>query len=441
MSTQKQYDVVVVGASVGGCTAATLYAKRGLKVALLEISKDLAHYKKICTHYVQPVATDTIRKLGLAELIEAAGGRRNDLEMRLPWGWVRGGDPEALGYGYNIRRQMLDPILRDLAINTPGVSFFPGTSVRGVIRDDDGRVGGVVAEGDAGSGEFCAPLVVAADGRSSKTAQLAGVKAHVHDNGRFTYFTYYRGVPLSSGATSHYWHLHPNLAYAFRNDDDTTLLGIFVSKGALREFKADPMSNFRRFWENVPDPPLIGNASPISELRGITEIPNQWRPAAAPGIAFVGDAAMVLDPIWGTGCGFAFLSADWLVEHTAPAFGAGKDMLGALDRGLEGYRKVHRSRTRWHYAHIASFSKVRDYNIFERLVFSAATRDAKLATRVLAYISRAVGPFHLITPAALCRAVMVNLGAMLSGRNRPRIRRPREIAFPATVEIGGVDVG
>lgn len=126
MSTQKQYDVVVIGASVGGCTAATLYAKRGLKVALLEISKDLAHYKKICTHYLQPVATDTIRKLGLAELIEAAGGRRNDLEMWLPWGWVRGGDPEALGYGYNIRRQTMDPILRDLAINTPGVSFFPG---------------------------------------------------------------------------------------------------------------------------------------------------------------------------------------------------------------------------------------------------------------------------------------------------------------------------
>ena len=195
-----------------------------------------------------------------------------------------------------------------------------------------------------------------------------------------------------------------------------------MNKGALREFKADPMGNFRRFWEKVPDPPLIGNASPISELRGITEIPNQWRPAAAPGIAFVGDAAMVLDPIWGTGCGFAFLSADWLVEHTAPAFGAGKDMLRTLDRGLESYRKVHRSRTRWHYAHIASFSKVRDYNMFERLVFSAATRDAKLATQVLTYLSRAVGPFHLISPAALCRAAMVNLGAMLSGRKSPQSR-------------------
>ena len=208
----------------------------------------------------------------------------------------------------------------------------------------------------------------------------------------------------------------PNLAYAFRNDDDTTLLGIFLPKGELRAFKADPMGNFRRFWEGVPDPPLIGDAAPICELRGATEMPNHWRPASAPGLAFVGDAAMALDPIWGTGCSYAFASADWLVEQTAPAFGAGKDLLGSLDRGLARYRKIHRSRTRWHYMHIAGLSTVRDLNLAERLVFAAATRDAELATRVLTYLGRTVGPLHLATPSALCRTALVNLGALFSGR-------------------------
>jgi menaquinone-9 beta-reductase len=415
-----KYDVVVIGASVGGCTAAILYARKGLNVALLEKSNDIAHYKRLCTHYLQPAAIGTIRKLGLDSLIEAADGLRNNLEVWTEWGWIRGGDPETLGYGYNIRRQTMDPILRSLALRTPGITFHPGTSVADLIRDARGRIGGVVAEGRAGREEFHAPLVVAADGRASRTAELSGVKANVDANGRFSYFTYYRGIPLCTDVNSQYWHLHPSLCFGLRNDDNTTLLGIVVPRSELRAFKTDPMGNFRRFWDHVPDAPRIGMAAPICELRGYTEIPNQWRPASAPGIAFVGDAAMVLDPIWGTGCCYAFLSADWLVERTAEALQAGKDKLGALDRGLDRYRKHHRSQTRGHYSHIASLSGLRRFNPIESLVFSAATRDPVMANRILSYLSRTVGPSHLMTPAALLRASLVNLGAFLSGRNAPK---------------------
>jgi flavin-dependent dehydrogenase len=411
------YDVVVVGASVGGCTTAILFARHGLNVALVEKANDREQYKKICTHFLQPAALGTIRKLGLAERIEAAGGLRNDLEVWTEWGWIRDGGPGTLDHGYNIRRQTLDPILRGLAIETPGVSFHPGTSVGDLVRDASGRLGGVVAEGRSGRTEVLAPLVVAADGRSSRLARLAGVEAHVRDNNRFTYFTYYRDLPLSTGASSHYWYLHPNLAYAFRNDDDTTLLGIFLPRSELRAFKTDPLGNFRKFWDHVPDAPRIGDATPIGELRGVTEIPNQWRPASVPGLAFVGDAAMVLDPIWGTGCSFAFQTAAWLVEQTAGAFGTTRNIACAIDRGLDRYRKQQRSRTRGHFAHIASFSRVRRHNPIEHLMFSAATRDTKVARRVLTYLGRTVGPSHLATPAALCRASLVNLGALLRGRN------------------------
>ena len=425
MTTPRKYDVVVVGASVGGCAAAILYARHGLNVALVEKSKDVAHYKKVCTHYLQPLALGTLRKLGLVERIEAAGGRRNDLEAWTEWGWIRGGDPARVGHGYNIRRQTLDPILRSLALGTPGV-IVPrrGLGLRPDPRRPraDRRRGG---RRGRGAGGVPRPLVVAADGRTSRVAKLAGVEAHVDDNGRFTYYTYYRGVALSSGGNAQYWHLHPNLAYAFRNDDDTTLLGIFLPKGELRAFKADPMGHFRRFWDGVPDPPLIGDAAPICELRGATEMPNHWRPASAPGIAFVGDAAMALDPIWGTGCSYAFASADWLVEHTAPPSAPARTSSGR-STGVSRYRKIHRSRTRWHYMHIASLSTVRDLNRAERLVFSAATRDAELATRVLTYLGRTVGPLHLATPSALCRTALVNLAASSpAGRIARLARSPR----------------
>lgn len=410
MPARKQFDVVVVGASVAGSATAILYARQGLKVALLERGSKADQYKQVCTHFIQPAAIPTIRKLGLDKQIEAAGGLRNELEVWTRWGWIRASDPGAVGYGYNIRRQTLDPILRDTAAGTGGVCFFPATSANALLGDRGGRAAGVVANRHGETIQFVAPLVVAADGGHSRLAQLAGLKTRQRRNDRFTFYTYFRGLPLRSRANSQYWHLHPNLAYAFRNDDDTTLLGIFLPRRRLKEFQQDPLGNFCRFWRDAPDAPDITTAEPICPLRGITKIPNQWRPAAAPGIALVGDAAMVLDPIWGTGCSFAFLSADWLVQQTAPCLAAARRTTDAVDRGLRQYRRLHRARLRGHFWHIASFSKLREPNLLERLLFAAATRDPQVADRVLTYFGRTVGPAHLASPAGLCRAVLVNLG-------------------------------
>ena len=54
------FDVVVVGASVAGCTAARLYAQRGARVALVEKRPDVDAHKTVCTHYIQPSATPAI---------------------------------------------------------------------------------------------------------------------------------------------------------------------------------------------------------------------------------------------------------------------------------------------------------------------------------------------------------------------------------------------
>jgi hypothetical protein len=85
----------------------------------------------MCTHFIQPSATPTIERLGLAEPIEAAGGVRNGLEVWSRYGWMRprlGDDYRHPRYGYNIRRQKLDPMLRELAVETPGVELIWGNA-------------------------------------------------------------------------------------------------------------------------------------------------------------------------------------------------------------------------------------------------------------------------------------------------------------------------
>jgi 2-polyprenyl-6-methoxyphenol hydroxylase-like FAD-dependent oxidoreductase len=128
-SQAHEYDVAVVGASIAGCTLATFLGRAGARVALLERRPDPSAYKTMCTHFIQASATPTIRRLGLAESIEAAGGVRNGIEAWTRHGWVRPELDESSRhpqYGYDIRRQKLDPMLRELAAGTPGVDLLLG---------------------------------------------------------------------------------------------------------------------------------------------------------------------------------------------------------------------------------------------------------------------------------------------------------------------------
>ena len=138
MSGSSEYDVAVVGASVAGCTTAALLGRAGAKVALLEQRPDPAAYKTVCTHFIQASATPTIERLGLAERIETAGGIRNSVQIWTRYGWIRpdlDDDYRHPRYGYDLRREKLDPMLRELASDTTGspaataasASFRPGS--------------------------------------------------------------------------------------------------------------------------------------------------------------------------------------------------------------------------------------------------------------------------------------------------------------------------
>src|SRR5262245_39806908 len=111
--SRRDYDVIVVGASIAGCTAAIMFGRAGLHVGLVERRADPNAYKKVCTHYIQPSALPTIRRLGLEEQFVRAGAVRTELEAWTRWGWVRSAydHPQLRPYGYNLRRRTLDPLL------------------------------------------------------------------------------------------------------------------------------------------------------------------------------------------------------------------------------------------------------------------------------------------------------------------------------------------
>jgi menaquinone-9 beta-reductase len=268
MSNQFAFDVAVVGASIAGCTAATLFARKGLRVALLERSADPYAYKKVCSHYIQSCALPTLHRLGLAERIEAAGGVRNGVEIWTRWGWIRFGlDKRFPAHGYNLRREKLDPMVRAMAAETPGVSFLPGHTVTGVIVEED-RVAGVeVAVAGGGATATRARLVVGADGRRSKIGELVGIPAVEKPNNRFMYFAYFKNLPVAAGRHSMIWLLDPDAAYVFPNDDGLTLAMAGLAKEKLAEFKKDLEGSFLRFFQSLVQAPDFAKAAMGRRLR------------------------------------------------------------------------------------------------------------------------------------------------------------------------------
>ncbi|WP_035795569.1 NAD(P)/FAD-dependent oxidoreductase [Kitasatospora mediocidica] len=419
-STEYDYDVVISGASLAGSAAAILLARRGVRVALLERRSDPAAHKVLCTHSIQACAHPVLDELGLLPDLEEAGAVRNEGRWYTRWGWIEPrAAPEgpALPYAYNVRRSTLDPMIRAHAAATAGVDLLLGHQVTGLLAEG-GRTSGVRASTPQGEREIRARLVVGADGKDSAVAKSAGMPERRYANGRFGYLAQFRDLPLHGGF-GHTWFLEPDMAYAFPNEDGVTVVAVLPDKKRLPPFREDLEGSFLAFVRALPEAPPIDSAERISKIIGTVDYPLHSRKPIAPGVALIGDAALTSDPLWGVGCGWALQSAQWLAEAVAPA-ATGR---GDLDRSLAAYARTHRRRLAGHQFLAADYATARPFNPLERLMFSAAARDAAVARHMYRYASRLIGPARFLNPAALAKASGVNLRHRWAGAPDPQVSR------------------
>ena len=399
----KEFDVAVVGASVAGCTAARLFAQSGARVALIERRNDPAAFKVVCTHAILPPATAAIERLGLAPLLLERGVPRTGAQFWTPYGgWF---DLPADVRGWGVTRRMLDPLLRELTVNTPGVEYFAGWGASRVVFDHTRPAGLEVEDRSFRTMVIRARLLIAADGRNSTVARLAGVPGRVRPHNRFFYFAYWRGVEQTqvAGAPSvRLWILDPDGAAQFPNEDDLTVLVGAYHRSRLAEIRGDLERSYMRTLAALPDGPDLRNAERASKVIGKLEVPNVVRPAARPGIAFVGDAALATDPLFGVGLAFAFQSAEWLVDETSGAL----DGRHELDDALRRYRRKFLWRLGPHHVQIADFSTARKATPLERRLFRKATSDPQVARAFGQILARERSPLSLWNPRIAARLLV-----------------------------------
>lgn len=162
----KEVDVVVVGAGPGGSTAARECAERGLSVVLLDKAqfprdKPCGGGVNVRAARLLPFALDEVierRVVGMEVSVRRKGAYRKVAESPIT---------------YMTRRRRLDALLVQRAIDA-GAVLRERAPVREVTAGPD------VCHVRAGTEQFVARVVVAADGANGRTAKLAGIAVDLH---------------------------------------------------------------------------------------------------------------------------------------------------------------------------------------------------------------------------------------------------------------------
>jgi 2-polyprenyl-6-methoxyphenol hydroxylase-like FAD-dependent oxidoreductase len=315
-----RFDVIVVGARCAGSPLATLLARQGLQVGLVEratFPRDI-----LSTHIFQGPAIKFLRRLGVLERVLETGargvdrinGRQEDFHYHLDV-TPRPGDA---GTFMSVRRFVLDPILLDAA-EAAGVQAMMGTTVTDLVRDGH-RVTGVRVRGQGGERELHARLVVGADGRNSTVGQLAGArKYNVVPSERFGYWGFFAGAAPAEELVYHRW--ESRFIIAMPADGGLYQVITFPDMSFLPEFKQDRQAAFMAHARAcAPVAEVIGGAQLEGKLLGMLKFESFFREAAGAGWALAGDAGNFKDPAPGQGISDAFRQVEALAPIIAGAF-------------------------------------------------------------------------------------------------------------------------
>ena len=332
--TSSDADVIVVGAGPAGSAAAYHLAQRGLDVLVLE--KSQVPRDKVCGDGLTPRAVKQLIEMGVDTspqngwahnlgLRIISGGHR--LEMRWP-------DLATFpDYGMTRTRRDFDLVLATQA-RSAGARVIEGTTVSGPVRDDrTGRIVGVVARTSSGGDKgdevvYRAPLVVAADGNSTRLAVASGRERLDNRPMGVAVRSYYRSPAYSDDPwlESHLelWDgdtLLPGYAWVFGLGDGTVNVGLGILDSTAAAGKKLDYRALMQRWVDQADPaygfseetrtePIRGAALPMAFNR---------KPAYADGLLLVGDSAGMVNPFNGEGIAYAMESGQMAAEVIAQA--------------------------------------------------------------------------------------------------------------------------
>jgi menaquinone-9 beta-reductase len=320
-------DVIVVGAGPSGATTAYYLAQAGINVLVLE--KARFPREKVCGDGLTPRAVKALVAMGVDTSREAGWLRNKGLRvigagMRLELDWP---DLDAYpGYGLVRPRASFDEILARRA-QSAGAKLLEEHTVTGPVRDDrTGVITGVTATSEGATRTYRAPVVVAADGNSSRLAIAMGLHKREDRPIGVAVRTYYAS-PRHDDDYLESWldlwdgdKLLPGYGWVFGMGDGTSNVGLGLLNTSKAFGNTDYRNLLKRWLAGMPEEWGYVEENRTEPVRGAA-LPMGFNrtPAYYKGLLLAGDSAGMVNPFNGEGIAYAMESGEVLARVISQA--------------------------------------------------------------------------------------------------------------------------
>ena len=298
-SGASDFEVIVIGGSLAGASAAFILGSLGRRVLVLE----RGHFprRKACGEGLSALGIETLRRVGLSSALERVAGlpfrgyeiwnqgRRTEVEQH---------SEEAAGVG--VERYRLDASIAEACRALPTVQYRFGAMA---------EVAELSAEGalvQVGEEYFRSHFLIVADGRDSPTARKLGIAEELRGAGRYGISLPFAGEfqTLPGRVTV----ILGESFQAFLTPISPTLMNVSAlgSPNGVNLRSLVEGDSFQHLIEAV----TTFRGEPAGSVLGKQSLQNGRRTPYFGRALLIGDAAEHLDPIGGMGMTHALLSAE-----------------------------------------------------------------------------------------------------------------------------------
>lgn len=312
-TTSQNCDAVIVGGGIGGGALATVLARAGKSVLVLE--KSTIYRDRVRGEWIAMWGVEELKTLGLYDEFIAAGGHhlarhisysdehsREEAEAgTIPLATLAPGIPGPVTIGHPASCNLLNQLARDAG----------ATVLRGVddVKITAGESPGVSYLHEGGWQEAACRIIVGADGRGSHVRQALGIELHLDQQHHW-----FAGMLIENADG------FPEDLQVIGSENDVHFLVFPQGNGRARLYLGYPTDQSKRLageggqrafldafeLETMPYSDAIVNSTPAGPCNSY---PNQdaWteKPYAQGGV-LIGDAAGYNDPIIGQGLSITY---------------------------------------------------------------------------------------------------------------------------------------
>lgn len=316
----EEFDVAVIGAGPAGSLAATLLAKKGVKVLVVEKT---GFPRFVIGESLLPQSMEYLEKAGVLERLHEAGFQRKNgarFSDDRRFSTIDFSDKSSEGWSetYQVQREKFDFLLAEEAEKSGATVWYEST-ITNVVFDDQNV--SIMGSGKSGKFQVRCRFVVDASGygrvlprlldleRPSTFPERTALFTHIEDSLGGQEFDRDKILITVHPLYSDIWF------WLIPFSGGVSSVGVVCSADHMKRYSGN---SSEKLWALIAETTelkelLMGSREirPVSELSGYSTNVSQM---CSPQFALLGNAGEFLDPVFSSGVTIALKSADLLVD-------------------------------------------------------------------------------------------------------------------------------